>query len=145
MISNMAQADKEMADLFRKKWETENSLICDWPNRKVAEHGQDDTWARWSLDYAFSEQSSFGPKGHRKVYKEGIIYINVFTPLGAGLSNARKFAQIAVDAYELQRTPNDVWFRSVQIASEGRGRGSGRDKSWWTTLVTARFQYEYLR
>jgi hypothetical protein len=146
MITNMSEADSEMAELFRQAWEVTAGYKCDWPNIKVADHLAGETWARWNLDYFDGRQVSLvGPDRQRKFSKEGLIFINVFTPLGAGLNNARDASQIALFAYEGKRTPSDVWFRDVRIASEGHGQGSGRNKSWWTTLVVARFTYEHLR
>ena len=141
----MAQADKEMAELFRVAWEETAGYKCDWPNHKSAEHGEEDTWARWALDYFDGRQTTMGKKTERKFMREGLIYITVYSPLGVGLANAREAAEIAINAYEGERTPGDVWFRDVRIESEGHGQGSGKGKSWWTTLVVARFTYEQLR
>lgn len=146
MITNLSDADKEMAELFRKAWVEDAGYACDWPNVKVSDHAEDETWARWTLDYVLGGQVSLvGQAGKRKFGKDGLIYINVFTPLGNGLASARDAAQIALFAYEGQRTPSDVWFRDVRIESEGHGQGTGRSKSWWTTLVVARFTFEHLR
>lgn len=145
MIKDMAEADKEMAELFRQKWVVQNQYPCDWPNHKSGEYEEDETWARWSLDYAAGGQSSLSGVGKRKFYKSGLIYVFVFTPLGTGLAKAREDAQIAIDSYEGKRTPGDVWFRNVRIDSEGHGKGGGGNKSWWTTTVVAEFTYDYLR
>ncbi len=145
MITTMSQADKEMAELFRQAWEVTASKKCDWPNMKSPEHAEDDTWARWALDYVGGNQKTLQKAGQRKFNKSGLIYITVYTPLGAGLENARNASEIAIKAYEGKRTPNDVWFRNVRIESEGHGRGGGGNKSWWTTLVVAEFTYEHLR
>lgn len=145
MITNLSDADEEMAELFRQAWEVEAGYKCDWPNHKSADHQEDETWARWALDYVAGDQTSFGKTGQRKFEKVGLIYIDVFTPLGMGLKNARDAAQVALFAYEGKRTPSDVWFRNVRIDSEGHGRGGGREKSWWTTTVVAEFIYEHLR
>ena len=145
MITNLSQADVEMAELFRIPWEVVANRVCEWPNHKEQEHQEDAIWARWTLDYAAGRQATFGATGQRKFSKSGLIYINVYTPLGGGLIQARDAAQIAIFAYEGQRTPSDVWFRNVRIDSEGHGRGSGGNKSWWTTVVIAEFIYEHLR
>ncbi len=145
MIMTMAQADKEMAELFRQAWEVTAGNKCDWPNMKSDEHAEDETWARWALDYVYGAQSTLGGTGSRKFNKQGLIYVTVYSPLGRGLANARDASEIAIKAYEGKRTPNDVWFRRVRIETEGHGQGTGRNKSWWTTLVVAEFTYEHLR
>lgn len=145
MIETMAQADDEMAQLFRVPWEEVAGYVCDWPNHKANDPGENDTWARWTLDYADGRQRTYGKTGERKFSKAGLIYINVYTPLGAGLGSARDASEIAIKAYEGKRSPSDVWFRNVRIESEGHGHGGGRNKSWWTTLVVAEFYYEHLR
>lgn len=144
-VTKLSDADREMAELFRQAWEVTAGYDCDWPNTKVKDHAWNETWARWMLDYYGGGQSTFGKTGQRKFTKEGLIFIDVFTPLGGGLAQARDAAQIAIFAYEGKRTQSDVWFRDVRIDSEGHGRGSGKDKSWWTTTVVARFTYEHLR
>lgn len=145
MITSLSQADKEMAELFRLPWEVTKGYKCDWPNAKANDHEEDEIWARWNLDYALGNQTTLAPKGSRKFSKSGTIFITVFTPLGGGLAQARDASEIALFAYEGERTPNDVWFRNVRIESEGHGRGTGKNKSWWTTLVAANFTYDYLR
>jgi hypothetical protein len=145
MITSLSEADKQMADLFRQAWEVNKGYMCDWPNQKSGEHAEDDIWARWNLDYVGGGQLTMAKKGQRKFTKQGLIYINVFTPLGGGLAQARDASEVAVFAYEGERTPGDVWFRNVRIESEGHGHGSGKNKSWWTTLVVANFTYDYLR
>lgn len=145
MITNLSDADREMADLFRQAWEVTAGKSCDWPNMKTDDHSEGDTWARWTLDYVAGRQATMAPTNQRKFNKQGLIYITVYTPLGGGLAQARDASQIALFAYEGQRTPSDVWFRNVRIESEGHGQGTGRNKSWWTTLVVAEFIYEHLR
>lgn len=145
MITNMSDADKEMAELFRQAWEVTAGYTTDWPNTKTVDHDEKDTWARWTLDYISGRQASLGGTTSRKFDKRGLIYVSVFTPLGDGLANARDASQVALFAYEGKRTPSDVWFRNVRIESEGHGQGTGRNKSWWTTLVVAEFIYEHLR
>lgn len=145
MITSMSQADEEMAELFRQAWEVSAGYVCEWPNHKERDHTADETWARWNIDYVGGGQETMAPKTKRKFSKNGLIYINVFTPLGKGLELARDASEIAVAAYEGEKTPGDVWFRNVRIESEGHGHGSGKNKSWWTTLVVAEFTYEYLR
>jgi len=145
MITKMSEADAEMAELFRQVWEVESDFVCDWPNAKNVEHGEEEIWARWNLDYLSGRQATFNRTGSRKFEKRGLIYISVFSPLGAGLESARDASEVAIRAYEGKRTPSDVWFRNVRIESEGHGHGGGRNKSWWTTLVVAEFVYDHLR
>lgn len=145
MIVKLSDADKEMAELFRQAWEVGKGWKCDWPNMKSQEHQENETWARWALDYLDGSQRTMNQRGSRRFEKVGLIYITVFSPLGSGLANARDAAQVALFAYEGQRTPSDVWFRRVRIESEGHGHGSGKNKSWWTTLVVAEFIYDHLR
>lgn len=145
MITDLAQADKEMAEIFRQAWEVTAGYKCDWPNAKSQEHLEDEIWARWALDYVSGGQATLGGTGGRKFTKYGLIYITIYSPLGGGLAQAREASQVAIFAYEGQRTPGDVWFRNVRIDSEGHGQGTGRNKSWWTTQVVAEFTYEHLR
>ena len=145
MITSMAQADEEMAELFRQAWEVTAGKVCDWPNAKGADHDEADTWARWTLDYVGGGQKTMAKTGSRKFTRMGLVYMFVFTPLGVGLEVVRDASEIAINAYKGKRTPNNVWFRNVRIDSEGHGQGSGKNKSWWTTCVVAEFVYEQLR
>lgn len=145
MIKDIAEADEQMAELFRQEWVVKKGYACDWPNMRAGNYDEEQTWARWAVDYVDGRQVTLAaPKG-RKFSKSGLIYVVVFSPLGYGLKKAREDAQVAIDAYEGKRTPGDVWFRNVRIESEGHGRGGGGNKSWWTTTVVAEFTYEYLR
>lgn len=141
----MDDADAEMAELFRQAWEVTSGYKTDWPNLKTPEHAEEETWARWALDYVGGRQVTMGGTLGRKFTKMGLVYVTVMTPLGTGLQTARAAHQIAVSAYEGKRTPGDVWFRNVRIDSEGHGQGTGSNKSWWVALVCAEFTYEYLR
>ena len=145
MIANAAQADREMAGLFRDAWEVGAGYVCQWPNAAAVDINSLDTWAHWSQQYTTGRQGSFGPVGRRKFIKEGAVIIVCFTPLAKGSTVGRTIAQVALGAYEGRRTSGGVTFRNVRIESEGQGQADGTDRAWWATAVVAEFNYEYLR
>lgn len=145
MIVNLADADAEMADLFNEVWVNTTGYPCVWPNSKSVDVSKEPIWAHWSLNYTGGNQLTFGPKGRRKFDKIGAVVIVVFTPFGNGLKESRDIAQLAVSAYEGQRTPSGVTFRNVRIETEGQGQAEQGSVGWWATAVVAPFRYEYLR
>lgn len=41
-------------------------------------------WARVSIEPSVSEQATFGAAGHRKFFRRGTVFVQLFTPLGNG-------------------------------------------------------------
>lgn len=144
MITSMAQADREMAELFRQAWEVEANLPAVYPNSNAGVP-KAETWAHWGISYTGGGQRSFGPKGRRKFEKTGSVVITVFSPLGKGSSFGRDKAAIALEAYEGKSTPGGVVFRDCRIETEGEGSVDGSNSAWWATVVLAEFNYFYLR
>ena len=145
MIVDAAQADREMAGLFRDVWEVGAGYACQWPNAAALPINSLAVWAHWSQQYTGGGQRSFGPVGRRKFAKDGAVIIVCFTPLAKGSTLGRQIAQIALGAYEGKKTSGGVTFRNVRIESEGQGQSDGTDRAWWATAVVAEFNYEYLR
>lgn len=144
MIVDMVQADSEMVELFRQAWQVTAGLPAIYPNSNAG-IPKAETWAHWGIQYTEGGQRSFGPIGRRKFAKLGSVVITVFTPLGAGSNAGREKAQIALEAYEGQKTPGGVSFANCRIESEGEGSVDGGGRTWWATAVVAEFNYTYLR
>lgn len=140
-IANIIDAANEAQVLFKAAW---GVRLAEYPNLKFTKPAISVTWARWTMSHADGAQATLsGPVGSRRFSRAGVILIEVYTPLGAGLKVPYDTAQIALGAYEGKRTPSDVWFRNCRIVDEGPGRGE--NKAWWCTQVAAEFEYETLK
>lgn len=93
-------------------------------------------WARVSMRHNRGEQDTLaGPMGNRLFIRDGSVIVQVFTPLGEGLTRAYSLGKVAADAFEGKATPKGVWFRSVRL------REIGPDGNWFQVNVTADFEY----
>jgi len=95
-----------------------------------------DLWARIQVQHTGANQGTLGATGNRCFNRFGIVTVQVFTPLGTGLSIADNVYTIVVNAYEGKATPGGVWFRNVQLNEIGP---SG---DWFQGNIIADFEYE---
>lgn len=101
-----------------------------------SEPPQDTPWARVTVMHATGTQRSMGTVGSRLFSRTGVVTVQVFVPGGQGLALADRLGKIALDAFEGQHTPGDVWFRDATL------REVGPDGPWWQTNVVATFAYD---
>lgn len=95
------------------------------------------TWARVHIQHNLGTQSTIGgPIGTSLFRRDGLLTVQIFTPIGKGLSQADALAKVAIDAFEGKSTPNGVWFRKVRM------REIGPDRSWFNVNVYAEFNYD---
>lgn len=93
-------------------------------------------WARLRIAHNRGDQEALAnPIGTRLWKRDGLLFVQVFTPIGEGLSRADALAKIAMDAYEGKSSPGGVWFRKV------RYREIGPDGNWFQVHVIAEFEY----
>lgn len=91
-----------------------------WPGRPAdlppADEAEPAPWARATIRHATGGQSSLtGGLGVRKWKRAGTLWVQVFTPQGAGNGLGYSIAQEVLDAYEGTATENCVWFRNARI------------------------------
>lgn len=142
-------ARDEIFGLFNTKWVADTPAINGGTPILVEWQGvdsgspppSDEAYARITLRYATSNQSTFGKTGQRRFVRPGVVTVQVFAPVsaGGGLSFAEQAAIIARDAFEGIGTASGIWFRNSRILDVGP------DKSWYQMNVVNEFQYDELR
>lgn len=81
--------------------------------------------------------ASLGNASGGRVYRrEGLVYVQVFTPHGKGLTQANVVSEALVRAIENPGATGNIWFRDAH-ASE-----IGSDGAYYQINVVARFQYD---
>lgn len=95
------------------------------------------TWARVQITHGPGSQTSLADSSGKTRYtKFGLLTIQVFTPVGDGLTNADTLVESLESGVRNVSTPNGVWFKNV------RSNEIGVDGPWFQTNVLAEFQYD---
>ena len=149
MSLTVEQARDEIHTLFKTAWDAgvettgKTVLYCDSklvvPKTNDANNNPN-TWARITVQHVLGYQASLSNRsGVKKFRREGIVTVQVFTPLGTGLSIADKVYTIVKNAFEGKHSPGNVWFRDVRVNEVG---SSG---NWFQGNVLADFEYDEIR
>ena len=94
-------------------------------------------WARVSVIHDTGGQATLGGIGNRLFRREGSVTVQVFTPIGTGLSIADRVYKIVVDAFEGKTSASgNVWFRNVRVNE------IGPEGSWFQTNIIIDFEYD---
>jgi hypothetical protein len=133
MSLTVQQARDEMSALFATAWSPRaviwDGLVGKPPSGRTP-------WARFTIRHAEGGSAAIG---HRKFRREGTIFIQLFAPVGDGLSSLDPLTKIAMDAYEGQSTAGGAWFRDV------RCREIGPDGDWYQVNVLVDFEYDEIK
>lgn len=131
MSATFETAVDEMSKLFWEAWEPTGNPVH-WPGVAFNVPGtdnsfippQDSPWARFAVLHATGGQRSLTGLGNKKKWgREGTLWVQIFVPIGSGLSTAYQLAKIVTDAYEGVSTPSCVWFRNARINEVGATGG----------------------
>jgi len=130
-----------MASLFDLAWQH----AIDWPGKNFILPDASATWARWRLQYVLANQSSLSDVGgKRRWQRQGMVMVQVFTPLNTGTELLYSAAEIVVGAYEGKRTPGGVWFRNVRISGDSVSDVASEVTNWSQLNVLADFQFDQI-
>ena len=129
MSVTIAEARDIMHGVFTAVW-THPALYDD----KAGAPPKTGPWARLSVRHARGQQETLpNPLGNRLFRRDGVIIIQIFTPLGNGLALSDQLAKLVMDAYESSST--SVLFRNVQLNE------IGPDGNWYQVNVVVEFEY----
>lgn len=123
--------------VFKNYWDTTTfpAVYTDVPSDPPS---NDTPWARLVLRHSRGGQSSLaGEIGTRRFNRVGTVFVQIFTPVGDGLTQGYNLAQGVVNAYEDAR--ESVWFRNVQM------KEIGSNGAYEQINVTATFEYDEVR
>lgn len=145
----LTQARDEILTFFRTAWIANNEsqnipLFFDDAHKAVPGTADSNEaplpWARVTLRHGnFFQGSLSGSIGQRRFERNGILVIQIFTPLNDGLTTADKLSIIALNSLEGKNTTNGVWFRNVRVNE------IGPDGNWFQTNIIAEFIYDEIK
>ena len=139
MSATYLEAINEIQDIFKSAWDATGHAAV-YENVDGSQPSTTAPWARVTVRHVSGGQASLANHvGVRRWYRLGIVTVQVFVPMGEGLSEAYTLSKIISDAYEGAATPSGVWFRNVRINEVGP------DGEWYQFNVSADFTYDELR
>lgn len=136
---NAVDAVDTILGVFKGVWDTyPGAPLAVYQDNPGAPSGVDKLWARATVQHApTSTQTLAGAVGTRRFDARGFVWVQVFAPLGDGLTGARTAAQAIVNAYRDARLA--VWFRDVNLIE------MGGDGAFSRVDVKANFEYDDVR
>ena len=135
MSLTLAQARDDMLKMISDAWLPTGKPIL-YEDRGGTPPKEGTAWARVTIRHNRGDQETLSnPFGSRLFRRDGLVFVQIFTPVGNGLEQADALAKIALDAYEGKSSQNGVWFRNV------RYREVGPDGNWYQVNVIAEFEY----
>ena len=139
------QAIDEMAAIFKTAWEvtaSQNGDRIKWENvgTKSIPPDLNLPWARFVLRHATAFQATLSNAvGARRFRRLGILTVQLFQPIGKGLSGDVDLAKIVLDAYEGQTTTGGIIFREVVIQEVGP------DGDFYQVNIVVSFEYDEVK
>jgi len=144
-MTTINEAVDDMNDRFTDAWSTTGfpAVYQGVPPGDAAQAAIDSNgvtcWARITVKHNISTQQSLGGPGGRIFNRKGIVLMEVYTPTGDGLTQARNLGTILANAFEGVSTPNGVWFRNTRL-NEVEPEGA-----WSRVNVITEFEYDEVR
>lgn len=140
------EARDEMLALFKTIWDEgsdevdTSELSIHWPDLPFDVPDENEAWLRVTLRTATGEQATLsGSEGLKRFNRQGVIIVQVFTPVGDGMKLSYKLVKIVMGAFEGKATPNGVWFRNVRFNEVGI------DGGWNQVNVLTDFNYDEVK
>ena len=93
------------------------------------------SWARASVQTCLSRQPAFG-HSTRRYENSGLLTVQIFTPVGVGLKQAKKLAEVVLAGFRGHRTTNGVVFRDMDLVDVGA------DGKWYQYNVLVGFEVD---
>lgn len=136
MIEDYQDAIRQILSVIDAAWAPTGHVI-NYPGKTEAVPSGSSPWARVTVRHTKSEQRSI-PRAGQIYTGNGILIVQVFTPLGDGISSTLKanLVKIVQNALRGQDTPGGLFFMEVTPEEVGQ---SGH---WYQTNVSARWQYD---
>ena len=137
------EAIDEICAIFKAAWDATGygeRVKYDNISKKSLPPDGEIPWARVTLRHATSAQASLaGEVGTRRFRRTGVLTVQVFEPIGSGLSGTTDLPKIVQESYEGVVSTGGVWFRNVRINEVGP------DGDFFQTNVVIDFEYDEIR
>lgn len=128
------EARDEILTVFHNAWGARKAVYTDIPS-EIPTSG---VWARPTLRHDSGGQGSLaGDQGKIQYDNGGVLFIQIFTPIGQGSNETYTLSQMLVSAYRAYKHPN-LWFRNIRM-QEVPSNGSFQQHN-----VMADFEYTNL-
>lgn len=143
---NRSQARDEIYAVLKAAWDTTGVTLLysdvegDIDSTQQPNKTEPQPFARATLSHNDRSQVALGnANGQIRYEAQGVLVVQIFTPLGEGLSNADSYAILIEDAFDGARTPGGARFKNVT------SREIGSDGPWFQTNVTVEFYYDEVK
>ena len=136
------EANNEILAAFKAAWDTTGFVVAyeNVKSQDTVPPSGSAPWARVTLRHTFGDQASLASVGGvRRWRRDGLVTVQIFIPLGEGLSEGYSLAKTVVDAFEGTATASSVWFRNVRVNEVGS------DGEWYQVNVLADFTYDEVK
>jgi hypothetical protein len=97
------------------------------------------TWARVTIRANQRDQKTLGGPGNRLYTRNGILFVEIFTPTGDGTVAATELAELVEDAFESIAFNYSVWYPKTKI------QPNGIEGLWSRTTVTIQWESEQIK
>jgi hypothetical protein len=128
------QADKAIQQAFATAWGTTTPIAYD--NKAFDAESLNTSFVRLSVQFASGSISSMGQIGDRLFRNSGLVFVQVFTPVGGGKSANTVLATAARNVFRGVHLAGGLWFRREGIAHVGP------DGKWYQQNVSAEFIFD---
>lgn len=141
--ASISQARDAILGTFKTAWDAQTPpvppVVYDGISGEPPRDGG--VWARVSVKHGPSAQATIGGSpGNKRFRRIGFVVIQLFVPIGQGLTVADRYAKVAVDAFEGKATkPDGAFFYNV------RANEIGPTDDWFQMNILAEFQWDEVK
>jgi len=94
------------------------------------------SWYRLTIRHSDGEQETLADAtGKKRFLRQGLLTVQIFTPVGGGLSIADESVKMILDIFEGKASAGGIWFRNARF------REIGAEGDFFQTNVLVDFQY----
>lgn len=140
------EAIDEIFGIFNAAWFGDSAAVVGyvpevrWPGVEEPEKPElSKFWARVSQQTVIEGQSSLrNGDGGQRYTTDGLVFVQIFCPKSdsLGMTNGRKLAIIARNAFRGNATSGQVWFRNARINE------LPPEENWYRFNVVAEYEYD---
>lgn len=95
-------------------------------------------WARITIRPNVRTQKTLGGTGNRLFTRNGILFVEIFTPTGDGMQKGNELCELVQNAFEGISSPYKVWYPETRI------NVNGVEGLWSRMTVTVEWESEQI-
>ncbi len=128
------QARKAIQSAFTATWGTSTPVAFD--NKAFDANALNVPWVRLNVQFTSGSIAGLGQVGTRCFRNEGLVFVQVFTPVGGGVSPNDLLATTARNVFRGVQLAGGLWFRNEGITHVGP------EGKWYQQNVSAEFIFD---